>query len=268
MKPFDQILARFVRIPKQLRYVISSGLGAVCLFLAVGVPYPYSWIVLPLLCIVSYILTWFALLEDLKQGEWFVLFILPVFWTASWYISFYMLPMRFAIRVVFSLTYPLIFYIVVSAMNIFNVGVEKNIQLRRAAQAANQFITVIVFYLFTQVINSFGLAWVALGLLSGIAAWILGIQLFWTLSPSELISSEVKNLALFQGFVIGLFMILLSFLPFTLETPRPMIITGVFYVVNGVLSIYTDKILVKQRIREYLSIMILLILAAILTLRW
>jgi prolipoprotein diacylglyceryltransferase len=54
MKPFDQILARFVRIPKQLRYVISSGLGAVCLFLAVGVPYPYSWIVLPLLWIVVY----------------------------------------------------------------------------------------------------------------------------------------------------------------------------------------------------------------------
>jgi len=268
MKLFGQIRARFVRIPKQLRYVISSSLGAIFLFLAVGVPYPYSWIVLPFLCILSYILTWFALLEDLRQGEWLVLFILPVFWTASWYVSFYMLPMRFSIRIAFTLMYPLIFYIVVSAMNIFNVGVEKNIQLRRAAQAANQFITVIVFYLFTQVINSFGLSWIVLGLLTGVASWILGLQLFWTMSPSELISSEVKNLALFQGFVIGFFMILLSFLPFSLETPRPMIITGVFYVVNGVLAIYTDAILVKQRIREYLSILILLILAAILTLRW
>ena len=265
---FDDISSKFVRVPKQIRYVIASVLGAIFLFLAVGVPYPYSWIVLPFLCVMSYLLTWFALLEDIKRGEWYVLFILPVAWTATWYVSFYMLPMRLVVRLLFSLTYPLILYIIVSAMNIFNVGVEKNLQLRRAAQAANQFIIVLVFYLFTQVISSFGLSWFILGIITGVFAWLLGIQLFWTLNPSETISTEVKNLSLYQGFVIGFFMILLSFVPFTLETPRPMIITGSFYVVSGILSTYTDHILMKQRRREYYGILILLILATLLTLRW
>lgn len=264
----DGLMKRFVRIPKQLRYVISSVLGAVLLFLAVGVPYPYSWIVLPVLCVSSYLLSWFALLEDIQQNEWYVLFILPVIWTACWYVSFYMLPMRLVIRLAFSLTYPIIFYIIVSAMNIFNVGVEKNIQLGRAAQAANQFIMILVFYLFTHVINSFGLSWAVLGLVTGIFAAILGIQLFWTLSPSEIVSSEVKNLGLFQGFVVGFFMMLLSFLPFNLDTPRPMLITGTFYMISGVLSTYKDSILFKQRLREYFGILVLLLLAAILTLKW
>jgi hypothetical protein len=262
------LISRFVRIPKQIRYVIASGLGAILLFFAVGVPYPYSWIILPFLCICGYVLTWFALLEDIKRGEWYILFILPVAWTACWYVSFYMVPMRLSIRLLFSLTYPTILYIIFSAMNIFNVGVGKNIQLLRAAQAANQFLNVLVFYLVTQVMSVFGLSWMVLGSLTGLFAGILGIQLFWTLAPSEIISTEVKNLGLFQGFVIGYFMILLSFLPFNLDTPRPMIITGIFYVVSGILSNYKDQILFKQRLREYSAILVLLTIAALVTLRW
>lgn len=264
----EEIPARFVRIPKQLRYVIASFLGATCLFIAVGVPYTYSWLVLPVLCAISYILTWFALLEDIKRTEWYTLFILPVVWTACWYMSFYMLPMRFISKLVFTLTFPLIFYILISAMNIFNVGVEKNIQLQRAAQAANQFIVVLVFYLLTQILVSFNLHWTVLGILTGVFAWILGMQLFWTLDPSEELTSEVKSLSLFQGFAVGYLMILMSFAPFVLETPRPMIVTGTFYVLSGILSTYQDPILFRQRLREYFSILLLLVLAALLTLRW
>lgn len=268
MQLFRTLVSKSLSIPKRVRYVIASAMGAVFLFLAIGVPYPYSWIVLPFLCILSYALTWFSLLEDIHRDEWYVLFILPVAWTATWYISFYMVPMRFAIRILFSLTYPFVFYIIASAMNIFNVGVEKNIQLRRAARAANQFITVLVFYLFTQITSSFGLSWYVLGIATGIFSWILGIQLFWTLDPQETVSQEVKNMALFQGFTTGLFMALLSFLPFVMDTPRPMIITGIFHVINGVLSTYTDSILFKQRIREYFGILIILVLATLLTLQW
>ncbi len=265
---FEEIPTRFVRIPKQLRYVIASLLGAVCLFFAVGVPYTYSWFILPLLCAVSYILTWFALLEDIKRIEWYMLFILPIVWTACWYMSFYMLPLRFISKLVFTLLFPLIFYILISAMNIFNVGVEKNIQLLRAAQAANQFIVVLVFYILTQIFVSFNLHWTVLGILTGVFGWLLGMQLFWTLDPREEITTEVQNLALFHGFVIGYLMILMSFVPFILETPRPMIVTGTFYVLSGILSTYKDPILFKQRLREYFSILLLLILAALLTLRW
>ncbi len=268
MEFLNVIVAKSIRIPKRVRYVVASAVGAVLLFVAIGVPYPYSWLVLPLLCISSYGLIWFSLLEDIHGAEWYILFILPVAWTATWYISFYMVPMRFVIKILFSLTYPLILYIIASAMNIFNVGVEKNIQLRRAARAANQFIIVLVFYLFTQIMSSFGLSWHILGVATGVFSWILGIQLFWTLDPQETISVEVKSLALFQGFTTGFFMILLSFLPFVMDTPRPMIITGIFHVVNGVLSTYTDTILFKQRIREYFGISVILIIAILLTLQW
>ncbi len=268
MPRLHSLYRRFIRIPKQLRYVIASIVGGVALFAAAGAPYPFNLLILPVLCLLSYGLVYFGLLEDIKRHEWFVLFIVPVIWTACWYVSFYMLPSRFVSRMVFSIVHIFIMYILIGAMNIFNVGVEKNIQLQRAAQAANQFVIVLVFYLYTQIISSLNLYWIVLGTLTGIFAGLMGIQAFWTYAPRETISRETFKLSLFQGFVMGHMMILLTFVPFLLETPRPMIVTGVFYILSGILANYTDEVAFRARVREYLAVLVLLVIAAVITIQW
>lgn len=259
--------ARFLKIPKRVRYVLASGVGGLSLFFLVGLPYQYTGIALPFLILLSYALTWFALLEDIKGVEWGTLFILPVFWTVCWYLSFYMLSMRFLIRLLFGLTYPVIFYVLVSAMNIFNVGVEKNLQLRRAAHAANSFIMVFTYYLFVQVLHSFAFPWYVVTFLVGVATFALGVQYFWTLSPSPVLSQSVWSLAAYQAFVMMFTNILISFLPFAAETTRPVIISGVYYVVGGLLEAHTDEVLLRQKVREYTPILVMLLLAIFLTLR-
>lgn len=264
----QKITGRLLKIPKRARYVISSAVGGLLLFAMVGVPYEYTGFAVGVLVLCSYVLTWFALLEDVKGVEWGTLFILPIAWTACWYLSFYLLSMRFLVRLLFSMTYPIVFYVIVSAMNIFNVGVEKNIQLRRAAQAANSFIMVFTYYLFIQVLLSFALNWYITASIAGICTFVFGIQYFWALSPSTNITKDMKNMALYQSMIMMFTIVGLSFIPLASETSRPVIVAGVYYVFGGILEVYKDEVLLRQKMKEYMPILLLLVVAIILTIRW
>jgi len=259
---------RLKRIPKRLRYVISSASGAIILFIAVGVPYQQAWLMLILLIIAGYALTWFALLEDIKGIEWGTLFILPVIWTACWYLTFYMVPMRLLTRLVFSVMYPAVLYVIISAMNIFNVGVGRSIQLHRAAQAANYFVIVLVYYLVTRVILSFSMPCLVTGLLLGVVTFIVSIQHYWTLSPSVTISVQSVRMSAFQALAMTYLMILMSLLPFATESPLPIIVTGVYYVLSSLFAALGDEVLLERRLREFILVIIILALATLFTLHW
>lgn len=259
---------RIIKIPKHLRYVISSVFGAVALFLAAGVPYEYLWIALILLVMLSYVLTWFALLEDIKGVEWLLLFLVPMAWTACWYVFFYLIPMRFAVRLGLSLAYPFIFYVLISAMNIFNVGVEKSLQLHRAAQAANIFIVTFVYYLFAEVLLPVGLPWYLFIALTMIFTYFVSLQVFWSNNPGEGIRAEVIYLARYASIVMGFFSFLFYLLPFAIDTARSVLLGGTYYVLTNLLSTYTDNVLWKQRLREFVIVLVILILTILVTLRW
>lgn len=259
---------RFKRVPKRLRYVISSVAGAILLFVGVGVPYQQAWLMLIFLIMAGYALTWFALLEDIKGIEWGILFILPVVWTACWYLTFYMVPMRLLTRLIFSLLYPTILYVIVSAMNIFNVSVGRSIQLHRAAQAANYFVIVLVYYLVTRVVLSFSMPNLLTGIVLGIFTFILSLQHYWTIVPSVSLSANSIRLSAFQAFAMSYLMVLMSLLPFANESPRPIIITGVYYVLSSLFASLNDEVLLYRRLRELILVIIILALTVLFTLRW
>lgn len=264
----DHVRKNFLRLPKQLRYLLSSFIGAAALFAGVAVPSPFHWILVPFFGLLAYFLCWFALIEDLHKDEWYVLFILPVTWFVLWYLSYYILPSRLFTRLAFTAIFPLIFYLILSTMNIFNVGVEKGIQLYRAAQTANQLLMIVIYYLFTLLVSAFDVHWFFLGVSVGVFSFVLSTQLFWSLDPQEIMPKSVWQVSILAGILMGYTMILLSFLPFSLDTPRPMIITGVFYVFSGLFAMYTDEVAFRYRSREYLVIFVILFAAFLLTLRW
>src|SRR3989344_5318726 len=138
---------RFRAIEKRYRLIFSFLTLSAILFGSTFFFFTESVIFIPILIISTYMLTFFAILEGIEGFEWFSLFIMPVLITVSFYLFFFLFPVRWITRVPFILIYCVSMYASLLCANIFNVGVEKSLQLYRAAFSVNFFYQTIVGFL-------------------------------------------------------------------------------------------------------------------------
>ena len=241
-------------IPKHVRYAISSVVGGIAMFLAVAVPFQAIWISVPIILILCYGLVWFAIFENIDRVEWIMLFALPIMWTLEWYIFFYMIPVRWLTRIVFSAVFAIFLYVLISVENIYNVGVEKNIQLQKVALTVSTIFLICLVYIAFQVIASFEFNVLISSLLVALVAWLIAIKYFWTTNPKLSVSRGEMLVALLTAVICGLFNIVFALFPFFSETTRPVLLAGLFYVVTSMISDAPDEIIFAQRSREMILI--------------
>src|SRR3990170_2589378 len=103
-----------------------------------------------------------------------------IFLTLSFYLFYFLFPVRWLTRLPFIVLYGISIYAVLLCSNIFNVGVEKSIQLYRAAFSINFFYQAVVFFLFNNALFSFKLHFIFNSLLVFLTAFLLGFQFIWT----------------------------------------------------------------------------------------
>jgi hypothetical protein len=254
--------ARFM--PKHLRYALSMLAGGIFMFLAVSVPFQYIFLTLPVLLIIYYILVWFAIYENIDGVEWIMLFMMPLLWVIGWYIFFYMIPVRWLTRIIFTTIFSIIFYVLISVENIYNVGVEKNIQLKSAALTVSAVFFGGLGYLIFHTISVFDTYWLIFGLLAGIISWIFAIKFFWITSPATNIHSWQIKHANFVGFIMFFVTITLNFLPFSSEALKPIIMAGILHLVLNSVSDSRDEIVFDQKHKEYLLVFAIIIVITII----
>lgn len=262
------LFSHALKIPKHVRYVVASIAGAVLLFIGLGLPYEFFWLYMILMVLVSYVLTWFSLLEDIRGVEWVLLFMMPVAFAVCWYSFAFLVPMRLVVRLGFTLTFPFLFYVLISAMNIFNVRVEKSLQLHRAAHAANMFVVTFIYYLALELTLSTGWPTYIYTIMVLIGTYFAGLQIFWSMDPKQNISAHVKHLSRYTCVVMAGFAFILSMLPFLVETARPIIMAGSFYVLTNLLTTYKDPLVWRQRLREYFIVIVILTLVTLAAVTW
>lgn len=261
------LLGEIAHIPKHIRFAVSSLACGMMMFVAVTAPFEYIYITLPALVITSYAFVWFAIYERIDRVEWIMLFVLPVLWTLEWYVFFYMVPVRWLTRLIFSLIFVIVYYILVSVENIYNVGVEKNIQLQKAAITVSTIFLVGLCYLAFQMISSFEMYWVLSSVLVALVSWVLAIKHFWTVEPDIKFDLWQLQMAHF----VSVFMLMTSagigFVPFAAQTTRPVVLAGIFYLLTNVISDVRDPVIFRQKRREYIVVMIALLLIIIFTVK-
>jgi hypothetical protein len=255
------------RLPRRLRFVIGAVVLTLLLLLTTFFDFDTFWFVLPLLVVATYFFTYFSVLEGINKNEWIVLFIMPVFFTVFMYFFYYLFPVRWLTRVPLVIFYGLSMYALLLTSNIFNVGVEKNIQLYRAAFSVNFLFQTLIVFLATEVLLSFRMVFIlnAIGLFAVI--FPVSLQLFWSVHPQ----SKIEKKDLFYAAVISLLIsqcvTVLSFIPLK-TTIVALFITGAFYSLGGLFYHYLDEKLFKQTIREYCMVMIVIIGIVLLTIQW
>lgn len=253
------------KIQKRIRFVISSLVLTSILLISTFFTFDKVWLFVPVFILLSYFFTYFSLLEDIEKVEWITLFIMPVIFTVVCYSFYFLFPVRWLTRVPYLFIYSVSMYAIFLTSNIFNVGVEKNLRLYKAAFAVNYFFQTFLTFLFSSIIFSLREYFIVNALGVGIVSFALATQLFWTIKLNLELSSEVKNHALFVGLLMAETALLLSFLPLK-GSVLSLILASTYYSIGGLTSAHLDNRLFRSTIREFVAVLILVWIVAGMTL--
>jgi hypothetical protein len=264
---YTRIIKLFSGIEKRARFIISAVILSVLLLISTFFFFDKSWFFIPLFIAVTYALTFFSILEGIEKVEWFTLFLMPVLVTVSFYLFYFLFPVRWLTRIPFIMFYAVSIYASFLVSNIFNVGVEKSLQLYRAAFSVNYFYQTLIVFLFANLILSLKLNFLLSSLLFFVLGSAIAVQLFWSIKLELQFERQVFAFGLFVGYVLFQVSLVMSFLPVQ-ETINALFLSAVFYSIGGLTYLFLDSRLFKETVREYVFVLGFLIMIIALTVNW
>ena len=267
MGRFNHFRNKFLRIDKRYRFAISTIILTFLMLVSTFFPF-YFWILfVPIFILVTYALTYFSILEDIEHLEWFGLFVMPVLVTVAFYFFYFLFPGRWLTRIPFISLYGISIYAMLLCSNIFNVGVEKSLQLYRAAFSVNFFYHAIVSFFLFNILFSLQQLFLVNAVASGAVGFVLGLHLFWTIKLNLQWEREVVQYATLVAVILAELALIISFLPLKIPIYALVLAAG-YYCLVGLIYHYIDQRLFKETIREYLTVFGFVGIIAIISLNW
>ena len=196
-----------------------------------------------------------------------MLFLMPVLLSVALYLFYFLFPVRWITRIPLILIYAISMYAALLSSNIFNVGVEKNLQLYRAGFSVNYFIQTMVFFIVGNVVASFHWGFLANAFIFGILAGAMSLQLYWSIRLDMHLRKEVLSHVLLTALLVAEGSLLLSFFPLQ-ESIFALVLAVLYYCIAGLTHLYLDERLFKHSITEYVSILIVILTILFLSLSW
>lgn len=261
-------LSTFSHIEKRIRFVIATfAMTALMVLATIAIFQNQIWIMIPVLMGAAYVATYFSILEGIEDTEWTTLFLMPVLITVAFFLFYFLFPVRWLTRLPFLFIFGFSFYAMVLVSNIFNVGVEKSLQLLRAAFSVNYFYQIFTLFLLLIVFFSFKMNFIVNGIALFLLSYPLSLQLLWSVKLNKKIDQETIRYSLFISFVMMQIAIVCSFIPLK-STIYALFLTSCYYVLSGATYHFLDQKLFKQTIREYLFVLGFVAVIVLLSVQW
>lgn len=257
----------FSKIDKRQRFIFSSLVLTGLLFFSTLLTYTHAQIFLIVIILAVYFFTFFSILDGIDSWEWAMLFLLPIYFTIAYNLFFFLLPGRWITRVPYIIIYAVSIYGIMLSSNIFNVGEMKNLQLYKAASSVNFFYLILTFFLMFNLVFSFKLNFIFNFILIFILSLPLVTQFYWSINPKTILESHVRKSAIFTTLLIGEAAIIFSFVPLA-SNIFALILTAVFYSVGGLFQAHIEERLFRERIQEFIFVLIFIFIMSIFTIKW
>lgn len=258
---------RFLKIEKRLRFVISSLIMSFFFLFSTFFFFDKAIFFVPFLIGISYFLTYFALLEEIEKIEWIMLFLIPILFVITTYLFYFLFPGRWLTRIPAVIFFGISYYAILLCSNIFNVGVEKSLQLYRPAFSVNVFYQLVILFFLLQVIFSFRFNFLINGLLTGVISFILSLHFFWTRQLKLHFEREVILNAVFVSLLLFQTTVVLSFIPIN-SSILSLFIVALYYTQTNLIFNFLEKTLFKETIREYLIVLIFIFIVTLFAINW
>lgn len=225
-----------------------------------------AWTI-PILALSVYTLTFFSILEGIDDKEWLMLFIHPVIFTVVIYLFYFFLPGRWLTRLPFAVIYSISIYAILLSQNIFNVGVEKSLQLFRAAESVNFLYLTITLFASLSLLFSFHMNFVTNAVATSLLVFPISLHFLWTIDPRAHLEQTVVKYAIFVACIVGEVAGLFSFVPIN-PLMFALLTTSLFYSLSGLLQAHIQGRMFPAVVREYTFVMVFIGGIVLLSLQW
>lgn len=251
---------------RQLFVVITTllTLGLVLTQLASG---ELRYLLVAALSTLTYLLSAFALREELHGIEWMTLLTLPTLYTAAIALFYFLLPVRWLTRLPVAALYALGMYALLLTENIYNVAAERTIALVRAAYSVGFLMTLVTFFLLAQTILAFRLPAILNVFAFLTVGFLLIFQSLWSMELAGSTSGRVWRLAIALSVVLGQLAWAFSFIPVP-STLIALFYTTCLYGIVGMGQQYLVDRLYRKTVVEFFAVSAIVFFIVMLTVNW
>jgi hypothetical protein len=252
---------------KRQKFLLSSGLLSFGLLGIQYVPIDYRYVAIFGFFLITYLISAWALFEDLKGIEWLTILSLPSLYAAAIGIFYFLLPASWSSRLIIITFFGIGMYALYLTENIYSVAAVRTIQLLRAAHAVGFLLSILTLALLYNTIFSLQWPFWANSLVSFAMTFPVVVQGLWSVRLEKNVSKDIWRMSTGLSINCALIAAALSFLPVTVWIAALFLAT-VVYVTLGLLQHELNERLFGRTISEYVVVGVLVFVATLLVTPW
>lgn len=249
------------------KFLLSSFVLSFGLFATQYIPLEYRALGSLLFFLVAYLVSAWALFENLEGIEWLTIVPFPAMYAVSVSLFYFLLPSNFFSLILILVIFGIGMYGIYLTANIYSVARIRTIQLLRAALAVDLLFKLIMMFLLANTLFSFHFNFWVNGVVMFVATIPLALTTLWSIELKKTIERHVFYATMATAIAIGELAMILSFLPGTIWT-NSLYLVGLFYTCLGVLTTKLSGRLFQNTIWEYTTFWVLMTVVYFALLPW
>lgn len=197
------------------KFVLSATFLSLTLLGVQYVQLEYRYAAIAALGLASYVVSAWALSDDLQVHEWFTILPLPSLYSLSVALFYFLLPENIISRVLIMALFGVGLYALYLTGNIFSVAKGRTIQLLHAAHAIGLLFTVFTSLLFLNTIFSLDLPWFFIAILIAASHFPLIFLSLWSINLEARVPKTLFTISFLFTLLMAELGIAFSFFPFS-----------------------------------------------------
>lgn len=235
------------------KFVLTALALGFLLFVVQLIDLSFRYWAVAVFAVVTYLLSAWALKEDLQKHELLTILPLPALYALSTSLFNLFIPEGWLSRILLFVFFSLGMYAILLSCNIFSVAKARTIQLLYAAQAISLFFTLLISFLFTSTIFVLKLPlWLIVPLI-GLSHFPLVLSSVWSVKLQPRIDREELLISLLPTLVAMQFALAFSFIPLDVWLVALLIMALLYLYLNFTHS-YLKGRLFDKTVKEYLIV--------------
>jgi hypothetical protein len=252
---------------KRQKFLLSSGLLSLALLGIQYVSIDYRYVAIFGFFLVTYLVSAWALFDDLKGVEWVTILSLPSLYAVAVSLFYFLLPDNWFSRTVIVSLFGVGMYALYLTENIYSVASVRTIQLLRAAHAVGFLLSILTLILLYNTIFSLQWPFWANGLMVFVACFPIIVQGLWSVRLEKKVSKVIWLMSLTLTSSCAFIAMALSFLPVTVWIAALFLATMV-YVSLGLMQYELNERIFSRMISEYVIVGVLVLVATLIVTPW
>lgn len=232
------------------KFVIASALLSLGLLVVQYIPLDFRYIAVAVFTLLSYLVSAWALSDDLQRLEWLTIVPFPSLYAAAVGLFYFLLPGNLLSKIFILVLFGLGMYALYLTSNIFSVAKGRTIQLLHAAHAIGLLFTLLTSLLFTNTIYSLRFPFFVTSLLVGLVHFPLMLMSLWSIELEQKIRGEIWGLSALSTLLLVEISLVLTFYPISIWNNALFLMTCV-YISLGILHNHLRGRLFSRTLTEY-----------------